>query len=46
MQSWLYYPYFDHTRHPHFIEQMKREGVTRPPAIEIPFACPQAENNE
>ena len=40
LASWLIYHTFDPAPFPSLIQMLKRENVTRPPAAEIPFACP------
>lgn len=39
--SWLTYHKFDPHPHPFLMSILEREGVDRPPAAEIPFACPE-----
>ena len=46
LRAWLYYPYFDAYAHPNFAAALEREGMERPPASKIPFACPPAETKE
>ncbi len=41
--AWLWYPYFDAEQYPHLREILRRENITRPPVVAIPFACPVAE---
>ncbi len=43
MTSWLIYTKFDPTPFPAVMSVLKREGVKRPPAVEIPFKCPPPE---
>ena len=43
--GWLFYPYFDATLFPHFNALLEREGVERPPPVDIPYACPPAEGD-
>ena len=43
LNAWLIFPYFDVTKFPNLNAALKRQGVTRAPAINIPFACPPAE---
>jgi hypothetical protein len=38
--SWLVYHQFDPGPFPSLIQMLERENVQRPPAAEIPFACP------
>jgi TolB-like protein len=40
--AFLDYRVFDPTPHPVLVDLLKREGVARPPAIEIPFRCREA----
>jgi TolB-like protein len=40
LASWLIYHTFDPAPFPSLIQMLERENVTRPPAAEIPFACP------
>jgi len=40
MADWLGYHKFDPTPFPSVMALLKREGVNRPPAVEIPFKCP------
>jgi TolB-like protein len=37
--SWLVYHKFDPSPYPVLMEIMQREGVTRPPPVEIPYTC-------
>mgnify|MGYP006279082421 CR=1 FL=1 len=39
LASWLYYPYFDHTKYPKLNEILEREDHKRGPVEEIPFRC-------
>ena len=43
LAGFLIYPYFDPTPYPNLMKILEREGVNRPPPLEIPFACPSAE---
>ena len=43
MASWLVYHKFDPEPFPQVMEVLKREGINRPPAVEIPFKCPPPE---
>ncbi|MEJ2514364.1 MAG: hypothetical protein P8102_03960 [Gammaproteobacteria bacterium] len=36
----LGYPYFDPRPFPSLMRALEREGIDRPPPVEIPFACP------
>jgi TolB-like protein len=38
--SWLTYHKFDPGPHPYLMSILEREGIDRPPAATIPFACP------
>jgi TolB-like protein len=38
--SWLIYHHFDPNPFPSLVQMLERENVQRPPAAEIPFACP------
>jgi TolB-like protein len=40
MADWLGYHKFDPTPFPAIMAVLKREGINRPPAVEIPFKCP------
>jgi len=40
MADWLGYPKFDPTPFPAIMAVLKREGINRPPAVDIPFKCP------
>ncbi len=40
LASWLIYHTFDPAPFPSLTQMLERENVTRPPAAEIPFACP------
>ncbi len=40
LASWLIYHTFDPAPFPSLTQMLERENVTRPPAVEIPFACP------
>ena len=46
LTNWLFYPYFDYTQHPYFVNILKREGIDLPPVSKIPFACPVEAPNE
>jgi TolB-like protein len=39
LSSYLVYPYFDPTPHPHLMEVLNSQGIHRPPPIDIPFRC-------
>ena len=41
--SWLNYDQFDPTPFPAVMAVLKREGVNRPPPVDIPFKCPPPE---
>jgi len=43
MTSFLTYPKFDPTPFPTVMAVLDREGIDRPPAVEIPFRCPPPE---
>jgi TolB-like protein/Tfp pilus assembly protein PilF len=43
MTSWLTYPKFDPTPFPVVMAVLDREGINRPPAVDIPFRCPPPE---
>ena len=43
MADWLGYHKFDPTPFPALMAVLEREGVKRPPAVEIPFKCPPGE---
>jgi len=38
--SWLIYHNFDPSPFPSLMQMLERENVQRPPAVDIPFACP------
>ena len=40
LASWLIYHTFDPAPFPSLVQMLERENVQRPPAVEIPFACP------
>ncbi len=40
MADWLGYHKFDPTPFPAIMAVLKREGINRPPAVDIPFKCP------
>ncbi len=40
LASWLIYHTFDPAPFPSLMQMLERENVARPPAAEIPFACP------
>lgn len=40
LASWLIYHNFDPSPFPSLVQMLDRENVQRPPAVEIPFACP------
>ncbi len=40
LSSWLVFHKFDPSPFPSLVQMIDRENVTRPPAAEIPFACP------
>jgi hypothetical protein len=40
MAAWLIYHTFDPRPFPNLMAILDREDVDRPPAVEIPFACP------
>jgi tetratricopeptide (TPR) repeat protein len=40
LADWLGYHKFDPTPFPAIIAVLKREGIDRPPTVEIPFKCP------
>lgn len=42
LASWLIYHTFDPGPFPLLTKMLERENVQRPPAVEIPFACPPA----
>jgi hypothetical protein len=42
LADWLAYPQFDPGPFPALVEVLRREGVERPPAVDIPFKCPPA----
>ena len=41
--GFLPFPFFDAERFPNLSDILEREGVNRPPPVEIPFACPSAD---
>ncbi len=41
MADWLGYHKFDPTPFPAVMAVLKREGIDRPPAVDIPFKCPR-----
>jgi len=41
--SWLTYPNFDPTPFPSVMAMLDREGVKRPPTLDLPFKCPPPE---
>jgi len=41
--SWLTYPQFDPTPFPSVMAMLEREGIKRPPALDLPFKCPPPE---
>jgi TolB-like protein/tetratricopeptide (TPR) repeat protein len=43
MASWLVYHKFDPAPFPELLATLDREGINRPPAVEIPFKCPPPE---
>jgi TolB-like protein len=43
MASWLIYPKFDPAPFPEVLAVLEREGINRPPVVEIPFKCPPPE---
>lgn len=43
MATWLIYPKFDPTPFPDLMAVLEREGVNRPPAMDVPFKCPPPE---
>jgi TolB-like protein/Flp pilus assembly protein TadD len=43
MTSWLIYTKFDPKPFPAVMSVLQREGVQRPPAVDIPFKCPPPE---
>jgi len=43
MASWLHYINFDPSPFPTVMAVLEREGINRPPAVEIPFKCPPPE---
>jgi hypothetical protein len=40
LASWLTYPSFDPSPYPFLVQMLERENIDRPPAVPIPFACP------
>ncbi len=40
LASWLILHQFDPSPYPSLVQMLERENVQRPPAAEIPFACP------
>jgi TolB-like protein len=40
LASWLVFHHFDPSPFPSLTQMLERENVQRPPAVEIPFACP------
>ena len=46
ISSFLVYPYFDASAFPNISAVLEREGVDRPPPVEIPFACPPADETQ
>ena len=40
LASWLVFHFFDPSPFPSLVQMLERENVRRPPAVEIPFACP------
>jgi hypothetical protein len=40
LASWLVLHIFDPSPFPSLVQMLERENVQRPPAVEIPFACP------
>ena len=40
LASWLIFHMFDPSPFPSLVQMLERENVQRPPAAEIPFACP------
>ena len=40
LASWLVLHMFDPSPFPSLVQMLERENVQRPPAVEIPFACP------
>ena len=43
MASWLIYHKFDPSPYPSVMSVLKREGINRPAAVDIPFKCPPPE---
>ncbi len=39
LMSWMIYQKFDPAPFPHLMAVLEREGVTRAPAVPVPFAC-------
>ena len=44
--DFLYFPFFDASDFPNLEKVIARDGVARPPAVKIPFACPPAKSTE
>lgn len=44
--DFLYFPFFDASDFPNLEKVIARDGVARPPAVKIPFACPPAKATE
>ena len=40
LASWLVFHHFDPSPFPSLMQMLNRENVVRPPAAELPFACP------
>lgn len=42
MANWLFYTYFDPAPFPALMAVLERENISRPPTIELPYACTRA----
>jgi hypothetical protein len=40
--DFLYFPFFDASEFPNLEKVIARDGIARPAAVKIPFACPPA----